>query len=318
MTEQLWAITSYYNPVHYERRLSNYKHFRQNLNVPLVTVELSFDGTFELSEDDADVMIRVSGGAVLWQKERLLNLALKSVPADVKNIAWIDCDVHFDRADWMIEACELLKHDHIIQLFSDMIYLEPDQVGIPENCDYTDSIPSGVVAFAKNTGLPVTYEKKSEKKKENLIKYGLAWAARRELLDQFGFYDAMIIGGADFVAVCAIYGEYTYFSSHSAFDDVRRQHYLEWARPYSQAIAGRVGYVEGRLYHLWHGELTNRKYSTRQQMLAEISFDPKIDIRIGENGAWEWARPRPDLAAFLKNYFIERKEDGESAEVSAS
>ena len=156
MTEKLWAITSYYNPVHYERRLSNYKHFRQNLNVPLVTVELSFDGSFELREDDAEVMIRVNGGAVLWQKERLLNIALKSVPADVKNIAWIDCDVLFERSDWMIEAGKLLKQDQIIQLFSEMIYFEPDQVGILENCDYTETRPSGVVAFVKNTGLPVT------------------------------------------------------------------------------------------------------------------------------------------------------------------
>jgi hypothetical protein len=42
-----------------------------------VTVELSFDGRFELAGSDADILIQLSGGAVLWQKERLLNLALK-------------------------------------------------------------------------------------------------------------------------------------------------------------------------------------------------------------------------------------------------
>jgi hypothetical protein len=62
--------------------------------------KLSFDGGFELTKDDADILIQISGGAVLWQKERLLNLAIKLVPLHVKSIAWLDCDVIFDRPDW--------------------------------------------------------------------------------------------------------------------------------------------------------------------------------------------------------------------------
>jgi len=50
-------------------------------------VELSFDGRFELTDDDADILVQLSGGAVLWQKERLLNLALNAVPSAVKNVA---------------------------------------------------------------------------------------------------------------------------------------------------------------------------------------------------------------------------------------
>ena len=66
----MWAITSYFNPVGYRRRLSNYRTFRADLAVPLVAVELSFDGRFELTDDDADILIQLSGGAVLWQKDR--------------------------------------------------------------------------------------------------------------------------------------------------------------------------------------------------------------------------------------------------------
>ena len=68
----MWAITSYFNPARYRRRLSNYRIFRANLGVPLVTVELSFDGQFELTEGDADILIQIPAGAMLWQKERLL------------------------------------------------------------------------------------------------------------------------------------------------------------------------------------------------------------------------------------------------------
>ena len=37
--------------------------------------------------------------------------------------------------------------------------------------------------------------------------------------------------------------------------------------------------------------------------------DPDIDTKIGGNGAWHWARPRPDLEDFLRTYFVSRVED---------
>ena len=122
----MWAITAYYNPVRYKRRLLNYRIFRANLGVPLVTMELSFDGRFELTHDDADILIQVSGGAVLWQKERLLNVAIKSVPKIAKNIAWLDCDVIFERTDWMHEAELKLNEANIVQLYSDLVDLGPE------------------------------------------------------------------------------------------------------------------------------------------------------------------------------------------------
>src|SRR5262249_17769770 len=117
---------AYYNPARFKRRLANYKLFCANLRARLVTVELSFDGHFELSDDDADVLIQISGGAILWQKERLLNLAIKSVPVDVKNVAWIDCDVVFERLDWMDEAEHQLDTVNIVQPFSEVVDLTAD------------------------------------------------------------------------------------------------------------------------------------------------------------------------------------------------
>ncbi len=72
----LWAITSFFNPAGYKNRLSNYHRFRSRLNVPLVAVELSFTGRFELRDSDAEILIQISGADVMWQKERLLNIAL--------------------------------------------------------------------------------------------------------------------------------------------------------------------------------------------------------------------------------------------------
>ena len=93
------AVTSYFNPMKSRRRLANYRTFRSRLDVPLVTVELAFDGQFELTSGDADHLIQLSGGDIMWQKERLLNIGIKSIPSAVKNFAWIDCDILFGRRE---------------------------------------------------------------------------------------------------------------------------------------------------------------------------------------------------------------------------
>ena len=62
---QLWAISSYFNPTRSRRRLANYRAFRESLVAPLLTVEWSHDGFFELEEGDADLLMRISGGDLM-------------------------------------------------------------------------------------------------------------------------------------------------------------------------------------------------------------------------------------------------------------
>lgn len=64
---RLWAITSYFNPIGYTRRRANYAEFRRRLTVPLITVELAYDGRFDLPDDAAEILIRVPGKDVIWQ-----------------------------------------------------------------------------------------------------------------------------------------------------------------------------------------------------------------------------------------------------------
>src|SRR5690242_12714716 len=114
----LWAITSYFNPIHYRSRRSNYHLFREQLNLPLVAVELSFDGHFELTSDDAEILIQKSGGDVMWQKERLLNIAMANLPTECQSVVWIDCDVVFQRTDLAEQILRELERAPLVQLFS--------------------------------------------------------------------------------------------------------------------------------------------------------------------------------------------------------
>jgi hypothetical protein len=89
LPQRLWAITCYFNPCGYRRRAINYRTFWRHLQIPLLTVELSFDGRFELQEHDADRLIQLRAADVMWQKERLLNVGIRALPAECDRVAWI-------------------------------------------------------------------------------------------------------------------------------------------------------------------------------------------------------------------------------------
>jgi hypothetical protein len=288
--------------------------FRANLGAPLATVELSFDGRFELTERDADLLIQIHGGAVLWQKERLLNLALKAVPSDATKIAWFDCDVILKRTDWIDEAKNRLEECNTVQLFSDVVHIGPEDYGKqPDRLGWYPSVP-GIVSLPNardlmSLGRREQEHLKSVSNKEEIYKLGLAWAANRQLLEDHGFYDASIVGSGDRLMVSAMYGRFEDSTKLFLFEGARLQHYLKWAVPFHQSVAGRFSHLPGTIYHLRHGQLKNRQYLARHEQLTSLGFDPDSDIMIGANGAWHWARPRPDLEAFLKSYFVSRAED---------
>jgi hypothetical protein len=63
------------------------------------------------------------------------------------------------------------------------------------------------------------------------------------------------------------------------------------------------------VFHLWHGELKDRRYDARMDYLAD--FDPFTDIAADAGGAWRWSSNKQALHATVERYFHERDEDGE-------
>ena len=125
MSGPLWAVTSYYNPAGYRRRRANYQLFRERLPLPLLTVEWSPTGEFELRPGDADMLVQLSGGDVMWQKERLLNIGVGRLPAQCTHVAWVDCDLVFEREDLGDAVLAALEAAPLVQLFDRVAYLAP-------------------------------------------------------------------------------------------------------------------------------------------------------------------------------------------------
>ncbi len=308
-TPNLWGITCYFNPVGYQRRLNNYHLFRKRLNVPLVTVELSFTDEFQLGPEDADVLIQLRTTSVLWQKERLLNVALKSLPDTCDKVAWLDCDVLFENEDWVERADRALDEYELVHLFHERHELPKDfTVENPDSWRGTftsESVVSQLVSgelTAEEVATPGGLLKRST--------CGLAWACRRETLDKHGLYDACIIGSGDKAVLAAGVGVPSHFAQVVGMNDLRTKHYLAWAEPFFDSIRGRVGYLPGRLFHLWHGELKDRGHQTRHSQFAQFDFDPYTDVALDSHGCWRWSSDRSAMQAWVKEYFELRNEDG--------
>jgi hypothetical protein len=306
----IWAITSFFNPAGYRQRYKNFRIFREQLSVPLVAVELGYGNEFELKDDDADVLVQLRGSSVLWQKECLLNIALSRVPRNVQVVAWLDADIIFQRADWAAQAVERLQQKPVVQLFSEVQYLpqgitDPGSLAGPERMvrrSITDLVESGSWSVADAR----TWEASGIRR----ISFGLGWAARRDLLDRHRFYDAMIMGSGDRAIVWAGYGRYQDTIGRLCLNQARASHYLDWAQRFYGDVQGNIGGIDGRVCHLWHGDLPNRRYGGRHADFANIAFDPVTDISRDSNGLWQWSGERPDLEAFARAYFDSRREDG--------
>lgn len=304
----LWAITCYFNPCRYATKLANYRQFRRRLGVPVVTVELACDGRHELVRGDADRLVQLSGGDVLWQKERLLNVAIDHLPGDCDAVAWVDADVIFDREDWSSAASAHLETQPLLQPFSHMVNL-PRHADRAEADDFAAQRTAVAHALAECRCVPSDLAVPGSSKSFGIAS-GRAWVATRELLGRHRLYDGAVIGGGDKFVYLAALGLAAEAAERYFMTASQTAHYLAWARPFHADIQGRVGCMEGRLLHLWHGSLTSRRYTQRFLDFARYDFDPFTDISIDQGGCWRWNSHKPAMHAYVSGYFASRDEDG--------
>jgi hypothetical protein len=310
IASDLWAITSYFNPIGYHRRLQNFRIFREHLEIPLVAVELSYGPAFELGAHDADILIQLRGGAVLWQKERLLNLALRALPDHCHKVAWLDCDVLFCQRGWMETASSLLDRFSVIQLFRRAHYLGPgwdSKKDWASQAEFSRSsamslLASGIPAAACLG--PIFDDRKLSRAA------GLAWSARREFLDRYLFFDLCILGGGDRAMACATHRCFDELMQSHYMNEQQRRRYIGWAAPVAQSVEAEAAFLDTEICHLWHGEIGRRAAGGRHQGFQRFQFDPDTDIAIDENGAWRWNTDKREMHDYVRGYFASRREDG--------
>ncbi len=298
----IWGVTTYFNSARYAGKLRNFRLFRESLRsqgLPLVAVELVHDDApFELGDDEAEILVRRRGGAVLWQKERLLNIALDHLPAGCDKIVCLDADVLFVNGNWVADTAARLEQYAFVQPFSSASRLPRECTSLQACGEQSLHVtPSAACHWAHSGG---RFDGQP----------GFAVAARRSILQDHGVYDRMIVGGADRAILSAAMGfdpdDVPWLNTFPAnlLADLRA-----WSRRIHAAARGSVFYTEGKLLHLWHGALADRMYYRRVHLLDD--FDVREDIRLDGQGLWSWSSNKPALHEAVRRYFLVRNEDGQ-------
>jgi hypothetical protein len=246
----------------------------------------------------------------MWQKERLLNLAIDLLPGNCRSVVWIDCDLVALRADWPAEAARVLEVYPVAQGFRHVWDLPHDAsfdrfaapIAGPRVTSYASQIATGAITVDALGG--------HRSREAGGGGTGYVWAARRELIQQHRLYDANIVGGGDKAFLCAVFGRFAANIDAQCMGPRRARHYVDWAGPLHDAVGGRVGFVDVDLVHLWHGDLGARGYGERHQRLADFDFDPLADLALDEGACWRWSSAKPAMHAWVRSYFESRKEDG--------
>lgn len=301
----LWGIVAYFNPGGYENKKVNYRRFRESSKrqgLPLIVVEAATaERSHELSKNDADLVVQVRTSSVLWQKERLLNIALEHLPAECDKVVWLDADVLFQDDNWVGKTSSLLEKFPVVQPFSNVVYLHPEMHTIPPSSKDLVHVESWGNALRRSAQPKEVWRLNP--------KPGHAVAARRSILDHIGFYDKMIVGGGDSVMMSGFTGidpDITVFLSK--YSPVLHKDAKRWCQQAYELVGGDISCVSGNVYHLWHGVRGQRMYCGRLQLLKD--FNPHTDIVQNTEGCWEWAGGRDAQQRAVEAYFPLRAEEG--------
>jgi hypothetical protein len=329
----LWAVTAFFNPAGYRSRLGNYRCFRRQLRVPLLTVEWSETGAFQLGDDEADRLLRLSGGDLMWQKERLLGIAARHLPDDCEAVLLIDADILLPGDSWPERLRELLPFHPVVQPFREVHHLAPvtpaegsgpDDLGSAPHQpgfylarqSFADHVLHGIQPTAAPTVmLNASPEQQQEVKRLTARpSFGHAWAVRRDWLERVGLYEHAVAGSGDLAFAMAIAGRAEEFCRTYPLNGAQQSHYLRWAACAAQeAGPGRISRLDDTAVHLFHGHLNRRSYRSRLEVLAASGFDPGRDLTAAPGDPFTWVASSPpteSLRGFFKTYFRHRAEDG--------
>lgn len=316
-----WAIVAFFNPNSYMNRVENYYIFREWIsrqNIKILCVEVVFKNLpFQLKNADADIYIRRRTRDIIWQGERLFNIGLEYLPEDCDKVAWLDADIIFGNGQWVKKASEQLQRFKVVQLFSSFIQVPKhyDTRRAEYNSAMLQQQIDSLCESQRRIGIVYGIIREGRTPVNHIMECGwpgYAWAIRRDVIREVKFYDRFIMGGGDLLmAASFILGKTALdYVSDSICSISMEKSMNDWSERIFRLVAGSVHYVDGTVYHLWHGNKGERGYSWREGILRRYSFDPVNDIQIGSNQCWHWSTPKYLLHFLVRYYFWMRNESG--------
>ena len=295
----LVVLSSFFNPARSVRLVENalfVRNMLQSAGIAHYVIEQVKDGSAFLVADSTTFHLR--SDSCLFQKERLLNLLLRRVPASYTKVLFLDLDVVLydptSDTHWLDTVSALLDVHHSVQPFrsSDNIDLtyrkngrvhQCSQVLIPRNAG--ESLSQAVLDLRKQSWRKLVFHP------------GYAWAYRRSLLEDVGgLFDLALVGGGDRLNAVLVMdtgpqaynGSFANLVAHSI-----KPSFLRFRASFVRATGGKklsVGHAESvELLHMWHGNTQSRQYNTRAHILDRVEDLEELVLQ-NEDGLYEVAQ----------------------------
>lgn len=319
--QHLVVVTVVSNPVRFASRYAIYRKFKEAMEqagAVLITVEQAFgERQFEVTERDNPLHVQVRSIDELWHKENMINIGINYASQlfpDWRYLAWIDADVlpmTGSARPWLEETVQQLQHYHVVQMFKTAFDLDPqgNVLGGPLQSFMSKYLESGCMQPIKGGFWEGHYYMEHGHP-------GYAWAATREALDNMSspmggpLIDFAILGAADRHMALGLVGAMSQSFEH--LNEEYRHALLQWQIRTERWIKRDVGYVQGSLYHFWHGPKRARGYTDRWKILRDNRFDPMLDLTRDSQGLLKletWNGRQMKLRDQLRAYFRSRNED---------
>lgn len=302
----LKVIATFFNPVGWQSRRYNLQRFIEGMekhSIPLTLIECaSGDDEFEISPSPDYELIQVRSPDVLWQKERLFNIATRAQHPEVEAVALVDADIIFQDASWADRSLALIREGYgCVMPWSTVHYQGIEEKGDPPAFYKASHTSSGwLMACGADPSVTNMGGKDGHP--------GFASVFRRDLIEEVGLYEKHIVGGGDSVAILGALGRtcdkfYTIMGQKFS-DDI-----MAWAERW-KAAAGpkKLSGVDCKICHLFHGTLADRGYNKRY-FRPGLTIDPgDVIAEEGEPLRWgDWVGESSRRAVF--DYLRGRNED---------
>lgn len=275
----------YFNASKSKRLLMNYLYVAEKLkvsNIPFFTLEMYLENESPEIKD----AFHVKTDFILFQKERLCHLLEKMIPKKYSKLLFLDSDLIFENTHWYDELSEKLDTSHIVQPFS---------IGVWLDITYTKVVKQRMPIIFYNK-----FGKLSMEGGIGGYHPGFAWAFQRKWFKDYGFFQHAILGDGDSL-------------SSTVWLDYQDFEYRDFMKPSIEVFKASIKekpsicFLDGAIYHLWHGDQKKRQYSSRREIFKNVK-DIRNIIYTKPNGLF--ALKDDKLKAKIRKYFLKRDDDG--------
>jgi len=294
--KSLYMICVVTNPARSRTTIKLYSNFKQQVeksNVKLITVECALDNSpFAVTRPNYEPFnIQVRTHSNFFQRERLINLALKKLPLDAKYVLICDPEVEFSNENWVNDAIKALNIFRAIQLFEDVVYLSPTRTETKKAKSFA------YLNFKKESPL------ERSKFEESTFACGFGWGFRIEAIrDVGGLIDFSPIGNNDKITAYCLAGrsdEYIPKDINEHFHDGVKN----WENKAKDTFLHGIGFIPGTIRVNYSKTNKEKSPYERWDILLSNDFDPRNDIVQEDGGSYKLEGSKVKLGNDLKDHF---------------